>query len=29
VSYFSFNGTAVNAHANNNFFFGFQTAMQF
>jgi hypothetical protein len=29
VSYFSFNGTTVNAHANNNFFFGFQTAMQF
>jgi hypothetical protein len=29
VSYFSFNGTTVNAHTNNNFFFGFQTAMQF
>jgi hypothetical protein len=29
VSYFSFNGTSANAHANNNFFFGFQTAMQF
>jgi hypothetical protein len=29
VSYFSFNGTTTNAHANNNFFFGFQTAMQF
>ena len=29
VSYFSFNGTTANAHNNNNFFFGFQTAMQF
>jgi hypothetical protein len=29
VSYFTFNGTASNAHNNNNFFFGFQTAFAF
>jgi hypothetical protein len=29
VNYFSFSGSSTNAHNNNNFFFGFQTAAKF